>query len=338
MVEDYPDYTLPVVHIGAITVTGSVTVSGSVHVDTVAADNIIIDKLTVGAYTERRSTLTNNGTTAGWIDADGVRRRGKFFPRGCRGFMRNVEVYCKDAGAAGGTITVYVAPTIGMGQVASRVITVSAGGAEMWRTAVFDMMWNYDSLFIWVYGSSDDMRVGYDEGTPHDAYRSDDSGETWYYSEFRTWFRSYITGETCGDIPVSGTINTIEIPSRSSPRLATDITDLPLTETTIKTVDGAGHAEYIFVQINAKTDSHKTVIQIYCDGNLAYGLSFLGLNLRGYGTTTPDISLLQYGVDAACAVHIGLKFSFTRELKITMYSVDTANQSGVLEGMANLIK
>ena len=337
MVEDYPDYTLPVVHIGAITVTGSVTVSGSVHVDTVAADNIIIDKLKVGAYTARRSTLTNNGTTAGWIDADGVRRRGKFFPRGCRGFMRNVEVYCKDAGAAGGTITVYVAPTIGMGQVASRVITVSAGGAEMWRTAVFDMMWNYDSLFIWVYGSSDDMRVGYDEGTPHDAYRSDDSGVSWYYSEFRTWFRSYITGETCGDVPVSGTINTIEIPTQSQTKLYAINENLPLTETTLKEVFGAGYTEYLLFWVGPKTDSHKTVFRIYCDGNLAFYWDFFTLNLYGCMASTPGISITLYGTDTACVALITIKFSFRRTLKITMQSIITTGQSVIFEGLANLI-
>jgi len=195
MAKDYPDFTF------------------TTHVRTLAADNIVIDKLTVGAYTENRRTLSNNGATPGWSYVTGDMRRGKFFPRGCRGFIDKVDVYCKDAGTTGGTIIVYISPHPTMGYVAGAGITVPAGADPAWRSADFRLMWNYDSLFIFVVASSIDIVHGYDTGEPYDSFASDDAGETWRHEDCRRWFRVVMKGQTVGDVPVSGTINTIKIPN-----------------------------------------------------------------------------------------------------------------------------
>jgi len=195
MPKDYPDFTF------------------TTHVRTLAADNIVIDKLKVGAYTEDRRTLSNNGAAASWSSVTGDLRRGKFFPRGCRGFIDKIDVYCKDAGTTGGTIIVYISPHPKMGYVAGAGITVPAGADPAWRSADFRLMWNYDSLFIFVVASSIDIVHGYDTGEPYDSFASDNAGETWRHEDCRRWFRVVMKGQTVGDIPVSGTLNTIKIPS-----------------------------------------------------------------------------------------------------------------------------
>ena len=307
MVTGYPDFTLPVVHVGAITVegsvsvlgtvevkgavtvsgavsisgtvevtgavtvsgtvsisgtvevTGSVTVSGTVSIsglvaitDTVGitgavnikttyVDNIVIDKLTVGAYTEDRRTLSNNGETASWGYKTGDGRYGKFFPRGCRGFIGYIQVHSRDSGTSGGTITVYLAPHPGVGYVASADVTVPAEGPAAWRSASFQRMWNYDSMFIFVVCSSASIQFGYDDETPPDTYESNDAGATWIGLIRRCWFRAVMGGETVGDLPVSGTINIIPVPAVTTGAYTSDwVTVASLATVTLITVNGPG--------------------------------------------------------------------------------------------------
>lgn len=296
----------------------------SANVKTVGLDNILIDKLKVGAYTERRSTLSNNGETPStYIKSTEPRRLGKYFPRGCRGFIRNIGVYCKDAGTSGGTVTVYIAPTIGMGEVASKVITVPSSGSPTWRIAVFNMMWNYDSLFIWVLTSSADIQVGYDAGTPYDSHRSDDSGASWYFCEYRLWFNSYIVGETCGDVPVSGTINTVEIPTSSS------VADKGLvligtgdTET-VATFNGAGH----LLRALLYTAHDDMTIEVHSDGTKILTFSVSVHNSYGYGATTPGIQILKFVEAGDCYIQILIQYPFKRKLEVKVYNYSGENKN-----------
>jgi len=130
MPQDYPDFTF------------------TTHVRTLAADNIIIDKLTVGAYTARVATLENHGDTPSWYAPTGNNRRSKLFPRGTRGFIRNIDIYCRDKGTAGGKVYVelWVAPYVG--PLYTGEITVPAGGDPAWRTWSPEKFWNYDALLI----------------------------------------------------------------------------------------------------------------------------------------------------------------------------------------------
>lgn len=207
-----------------ITLTGS-TITLNINIQSQTVDlniktsggvNIVIDQLTQAAYLERRSTLSNSGTYSGEYILGSDDCRGKFFPRGARGFIYTIDAYCRDTAAAGGTITVYLSPYIGAGYIYSATITVPAGGARAWRSATFNKMWNYDALFIWVSASNINTRVQYDNGTPYDEFRSSDDGVTWTHYDLRPHLRAVMKAETVGDLPVSGTVNTIEIPTSVS--------------------------------------------------------------------------------------------------------------------------
>jgi hypothetical protein len=187
--------------IRALTAADILTIAG-----TVAADNIIMDVLRVGAYTERRSILSNNGADVTWDNwATGDNRRSKFFPRGCRGFIQSIDLWCRDPATGGGTIYVYVAPYPGVGAVYSGTITVPSAGAEAWRAWELAKFWNYDSMFIWWYITGS-VEYGRDNDAPNDAIRSVDAGATWIVEQLRFWARVIMVGETCGDVPVSGTV------------------------------------------------------------------------------------------------------------------------------------
>jgi hypothetical protein len=184
-------------------------IADDVNVKTSGGTNIIIDKLTQEAYTELRRTISNHGTTPSWTVVAGSYREGKFFPRGCRGFLNIIDIYCKDAGSSGGTITVYLAPNPDSASVYNADVTVPAGGAAAWRSATFNKWWKYDSLFIFVVCSSVSIQYSWDESAHFDDYMSSDSGATWTLGSYRVWFNAVMAGQTVGDVTVSGAILTV---------------------------------------------------------------------------------------------------------------------------------
>jgi hypothetical protein len=355
---DYPDYTLPIVVIGTVTVTGTVaisgpvtvtgsvgitgtvtvsgavTVSGPVTISTVAADNIIIDKLTVGAYTERRTTLSNNGTTASFSPCSGVYRYGKFFPRGCRGFISTVDVHCQDAGSSGGTITVYLKPFVGGGYIYSASITVPAGGNADWRSATFNTMWEYDSMFIFVFTSSDDIQVGLDSGTPYDYYLSSDSGSTWGIQPFRFWFRVALQGATAGDVPVSGTVNAIMIPSiASASQLAATVPIGQNEEAYVTVAEGLGELLIAIFCIFSDYQRDNMRLRIKCDGQQALPIDDVISMWQKYyiTTTTPGLTIGVY--DPAIPYYtliVTIPFAFRQKLEVGYYNAGATTTVGMV--------
>jgi len=304
------------------------------NIKTSGGTNIVIDKLTQAAYTERRVTLINQGAAASWLSSTDDERRGKFFPRGCRGFIYQIGVYCRDTAAAGGTITVYLAPYIGAGYLYSATVTVEAGGDATWRFTTLDKMWNYDSMFIFAVCSAAAIQMGYDSDTPHDAFYSSDAGATWVYSSLRFWFRVLIKAQTVGDIPVSGTLNTVKLPYASERGSFTAIPIPDSTETSIGSQDGGGYCDWMLVEV---TDS-RMEIRVYCDGTLAWSLDPDTLNAIGYGTTTPIITQLGYNNQGACAVQLGVKFEFTRKIEVKSYHETGVEEAATLTWTVNLVK
>lgn len=301
------------------TVTGSVTVtSGAVTVSTAGGVNLLIDKITQSAYTERSSTLSNDGTVASYVADTGNDRRGKFFPRGCRGHLQKISVYCKDNGAAGGTISVYIAPQIGMGYTYTADATVAAGGAAAWRDATFNVMWNYDSMFIWFVSSTADMQVGRDTTATTDAYYSSDAGVSWAQSSYRYYFRAVLYGETVGDVPVSGTINNIPIPNLCSARQSVSLA-VPNEGSLYDTAQvGAGKVLWVIfhIEVNSASD---LVPRIRCDGTqvLPSSASMQQWYDANVTATTPGICIGQWDTtNHYYNLIVKIPFPFRRTLEV----------------------
>ena len=263
------------VNLAASAITLNVDIAAQtvdLNIKTSGGTNIVIDQLTQTAYLEDRRLLSNNGATPSWGSSAGANRAGKFFSRGCRGFIYTIEAYCKDAGAAGGTITVYIAPYIGAGYFYSANITVPAEGTAAWRLATFNLMWQYDSLFIWILTSSTDIQYAYDAVEKPDGYVSGDSGVTWAYQTLRRWFRAPLKAMTVGDLNVSGTLNVIEIPSVAA-RSVSSATAVPHnTETKLLEVVGSGTLLEAIIEFTTTEDPTSTKVYamyVYADGNLA---------------------------------------------------------------------
>lgn len=324
--------------ISSITTIGTVT--NPVKVKTEGLDNIMLDLLKSGAYIEDRRTLSNNGATPQWSSTVGNNYRGKFFTRGCMGFIESIEVYCRDKWTTGGTITVYISPNPSLGYVASATITVPIGGSPAWRSATFNRMWLSDKLFIFVVSSHVDIEHGFDDEDTdkRDSYATADAGATWNTENVRRWFRVVMGGQSVVILPIGGTVNTIEIPSKSDARLYTTKVLDSNAEITLRTIEGAGHTEYLLLSNLAVESSHFISLIVYTDSKEAFHMNFYSANGSGFTPTTPKISLTQYGIDGVCYMLLTLKFEFKRQLKIVAQRwADSPNQTVFLDGLVNLL-
>lgn len=286
-----------------------------------------------------RSILSNNGDTPLWSTSAYPNYNGKFFPRQCRGYISTIDVYCRDAAAAGGTLTVYISPFPYLGQTYNANIVVPVSGVAAWRSATFNITWSYDSLFIWVRCSVAAIQIAYNIDVNGDCFYSANDGVTWVRYNGNYWYQVNYFGETAGDVPVSGTISTILIPNQSSGRLYVTVTLTTNNETLIKSVDGAGENDYLDLWVNAIADSHLVIWRIYCDGVLSFQWDFQGFSQHFYTASTPKMSLLKYGADATCCVLITLKLPFRQNFTITAQHTAGASQPYViLEGLLNLLR
>ena len=199
---------------GSVTITGNVTItSGAVTISTAAGTNILIDLLAQGAYTERRVIIANdNGVVAPNTPPSSFNNFAlcnKFFPRGCRGVLYTLFVYCKRTST--GILVMHISPYPGSGIVLTATVTPGANWG--WASVNIYRMWNYDSMFIWCTEMDADVSAGYDGTTPNDAYALDANGNVVGLNAIRIYIRAYMIGQTVGDIPVSGTVNNIPIPN-----------------------------------------------------------------------------------------------------------------------------
>jgi len=324
-----------------LNVTGSVTItSGTVNVQTSGGANIVIDKLTQDAFTPRRVDYFNHGATATMTAITNTTYRGKWFPRGCRGYLDNVQVYCDNPDSADHTIIVYLAPQMGMAPIYSASITVPAGASAQWRMAVFRLMWNYDSMFVYVIADNASYpRMGYDTGTPIDAYYSTDLGE-WRFEERRYWIKLGFVGLTVGDLPVSGTVNTIEVPASAS-RVESGVISVPdSTVTDIATLRGAGTLleAYLVFYATDPPDAYTVYgIYVYVDGELVGAWSNQDFTLSETATegAVRIGEFRQYSAGSIIRLWVQLKFK--RELRIAAFQ--TTGSSVNVEGhiLANTI-
>jgi len=242
---------------------------------------------------------------------------GKFFTRGCRGMIERIEVYCR--GVAPNTIELRWSPHPGIGPFGAANFV--PGAAWAWQGVAVEEMWNYDSLWIWIYYSAPTTNWAYDAVEPYDGHESADFGVTWEDLAIRPFIRVIYTGETPGDVPVSGIINNIAIPAVSSRTLEED-EEIPAgVWTPIVGVYGTGYCDYIKALVAAAVNSHLTFIRVECDLVVAMEEQFDELNTYGHTTATPTVSLPLHAADGDCYMLMHKRFEFRREFRVWAYNL-----------------
>lgn len=238
--------------------------------------------------------------------------KGKFFTRGCRGMIEQLQIYC--IRTAAGTLTLRYSPHPCLGPIGE--VTITPGATWAWVGVNIEEMWDYDSLFIWVYTCDADVSWAYDAVQPYDGHWSTDTGATWEDMAIRPFIRVVYTGETPGDVPVSGILNVIKLPAVSSEMELTSENVPEDTTVTMYTREGIGHCDLIIAQVAAAASSHMTRIWVWCDDVEALNIGFNNLSGRGIVASSPGIALTSYAADGFCCMLITHKFEFRRKLEI----------------------
>jgi len=289
MSQDQPDYCLPT--LGPISKDSRVEWRSELR-----NDNDIING----------TTPPHNELATSW--------KGKFFPRGCRGKIERFEIYCLEAFAS--TITLAFSPEPGMGEIGT--VTITPGLDWAWQSANWRQFWNYDSLFIWVKSYTGAPRYAYDTLTLYDAHTSDATIRDWQRENRRYFIRVVYDSETPGDVPVSGTINNVEIKAVSTIRPYALAVLPDNVETTLIQIDGVGETEYLDFFVAAGGGSELVMMMVYVDEVMVFYWQFAALNARGFMASTPGISLISYAVNGQCVAHLTVKFRFRRNLRLRM--------------------
>ena len=251
-------------------VTFDVNITGSsvtLNVNVTGTASVSIDNATVylniknEAFTVINRTIKNNGNTV--VDYNTSSYRGKYFPHGVRGIIRYVKLYVKDIGGGGGTIQYRLCIAPDMPAVYTYTVSISAG-TEGWVTSYIHRRWDYDSIFVEYIVTSGTIGLAYDEGSPWDAYQYYGGTGTYSMEYRRYWIQMFVSGQTQGDIPVSGTINTINIPNETTTG-QTALETIPAgTEVSLVSIQGTGKLKFLRVL----TDWENMFFRIYIDGTM----------------------------------------------------------------------
>ena len=202
---------------------------------------------------------------------------------------------------------------------------------------MIDEFWHYDSIFIWVHECKAGVDYAYDGRAPPDGYTGVAALSPWTPELRRYYFRMLYTGETAGDVPVSGTLSTVEIPHSSS-KFFVASKDVPsgIDWVELLNIKGAGYCEWLWIMVLAAANSHFTQIQIYCDGNLVINNFISDWSDMGFTPTSPSLSLLNYGVAARCDAFFSHRFEFKRQLLVQARNT-LGNQTVSADAKPNLI-
>jgi hypothetical protein len=168
----------------------------------------------------------------------------------------------------------------------------------------------------------------------YDAHTSDLVIRDWERENRRYFIRVVYDSETPGDVPVSGTINNVEIPSTSSSTASGFHLCNEGIPTTLIDILGAGYCNYIQLWANSNSGTW----EIYCDDvvqsfdpynpgiSLVFFIAYNHWMTLGMGAcltlTRYNDTLFEYGAQ------ICIKLDFKRRLRIVYTSIVGNNNAG----------
>jgi len=291
-----------------------------------------------GSVRERRSTIWNDDENLPAAVRDRTETtaelKGKFFPRGCRGMIEQLQIY--SAGDAADTITLNISPHPCLGPLYT--VNVIPLAVEGWYAADLEVMWNYDSLFIWITDVEPNASWWYDVFLPYDGHESTDAGATWEDMAIRPFIRVVYTGETPGDVPVSGTLNTIEVLSVAGRiAAAAGVVVADSVATTICTAYGAGtmlEAWLSFDDITVPAVGVLYILYLHVDGDPveAYLINNQALTQSEVATSGRNSigEFFQTSIYTRMRVRIPIKFRRSLRLMAYQSTGGAVNVDGVL--------
>jgi len=176
-------------------------------------------------------------------------------------------------------------------------------------------------MYVWIDSCEAAAFWSYDNDTkPFDGHYTDDDGETFTDLDERPFFRVIMTGETAGDLPISGIVNNIPIPNLSAV-LDEDVIAVPKgVMTTLTSIRGTGFVNLLFVRIAAAAQSEFTSIIIRADGSIVFNNGLSELSDWGFNDDTQPIALVAYGAAGICTLMLTHRWEFRRSFVLQAFN------------------
>ena len=268
-------------------------------------------------YKESRRVLQNNGTA--YSSYYLTELRGKYFPHGARGFIEKIELRCKNTDTEDHTVTFYLCIAPGYPPIWQGSVTIPAGFDD-WLAITPKIWWAYDSILVVAIADSNDVLFMYDTGAPYDAWYFGTNWSEYTPVNARYWFKITIYGQTTGDIPVSGTVNTIQIPNTAASSGKISYTIKAGETQIIKVVEGMGRMLFLHFVCN----SEYVRVGILADGVEAWTTDFGPVQMYewyGYGQQGGPITVAKTTVDSTTLYILkwAVPISFRKKLEIKIY-------------------
>ena len=295
------------------------------NIKTSGATNIVIDLLEQGAIFDRKTVIENQAETATGDYSQNL--WGKFFSRGCMGHLRRIIAYVSNNSGADADIVLGLAIHPNGGEIDTVTITAVNGDSRTERWGELNRWWAYDKLFIYVKsGLSANVKIAFDTVEKPDQYYL--SAGKWTYTaadNCRLWIKADYAGLTVSDLPITGTVNNIEIPSKTTPIEEVTL-EVPADTELMDTIRyGAGQVLYIIFRAFTTQARDNLRLRIKTDGNFAlpFNLTFAEWEANAITPTSPMITVGKWDTENNWyAIIVTIPYEFQRTLQVGFKNKD----------------
>jgi len=269
-------------------------------------------------YIEQRVVLQNNGDTPLFTNL--VAYRVKYFTHRTRGIIRRIEIYARNNTDTDEDITVELCLSPRGPALYTYTLTIPANSGEGWHGIMVYAPWKYDTLAVRIRNQGN-AEIAYDEDGPYDYYAHENNIKYIVPGNFRLWLRVYIYGSDSASLPVSGTVNAINLPNTSTIPTAINMGISPGDTGIALSVDGTGFARCVILRFKDVYSSY-VYVRVYIDDDLVLYKSLKEI-LDALGATVTQgsskISILKIddtNYDYVLAFNDA--FEFRRSLEVTV--------------------
>ncbi|RLI54481.1 MAG: hypothetical protein DRP09_12920 [Candidatus Thorarchaeota archaeon] len=255
-----------------------------------------------------------------------------FLIRNARGLIRRLSVYMQNTNTTTDkTVTVKIAILPYYPPIYTFTVTVpadSSGLIDIIRAYYGPQKtkpWNYDTMFVWFEADSE-VRLG-DGNIQGYVYFKDE-----WYTEGSFAAEISIACKTKGDIPVSGTVNTIQIPNSSSMVVSEHVTVNPGGSAVLINIEGTGEVSRVYLDCAGVNQAY-VKLKITIDGRVVLDKYLSWIDLFEHSAPAPAAPVESYQWDNTSKTYVfafNYTFKFRKQFKVEIFNEHDADTLSVL--------
>ena len=247
--------------------------------------------------------------------------------RNIRGGLLAIALKVKELSGTDQKLTICFAINPLAPPIYKKTVTIPANADGIVGTFyIFDLWWDYDTMFVYIESTNSNVQI-YAESGVWGSYAYKKVANQFNSISYAIGIQIKTYGGSFKHIPVSGTVNTINIPNRTSGADSGSVTIDPDTTVTLIEIEGMGKTQFI----ELCTSDNDDVFRIYIDDKLVWGYSVYFLaEVRNYQNSTFGVRVIRYDTsNNQYVIVLEIPFEFRKSLKITAYAQSYASSHTV---------